>query len=94
MSNLIDNNQRKDKEKELKEKMNDLHPLSNFHLCAFAENISYEEDYVLYLVNQRYIVLVNLTEHDYIPSEFQIGYVRFRNEEEIIDYICDGNYVV
>lgn len=91
---LLNSEERINKQNEIKHKLHEFHPLKNFELSAVAENIMDEADYVLFLVNCKYIVLANLTKYDYLPDEYSVGFVAFRDSKEMIDYIKDGNYVV
>ena len=92
--NVLDEEISKVKENELKSKIHEFHPLRDFDLYAIAENNTEEEDYVVFLADSGSIVLVNLAEHDYIPSEYQLGFISFRDYQELVDYIRDGYYVV
>ena len=91
---ILDSEKKSIKEIEIKNKIHDLHPLRDFELNAIAESIDDEEDYVIYYVNSKCIVLANLSIHEYISDNYQIGFIAFRDNRELLDYIMDGNYVV
>ena len=91
---VLDSEKKYIKETEIKNKIHELHPLRDFELHAIAENIDDEEDYVIYYINPKCIILANLSKHDYISESYQIGFVAFRNISELLDYIMNGNYVI